>query len=803
MKNSIRNSKNKFIISTFSLLLIIYILPIGELLLHKQNSFVTADTTYAKDLCVNNASPTNAGLAPNTAGGCPQGFTLAGVPDDFTSCNSGSTLQTFGIGTAIGLGAARCYKADGTRDSDGGLLGGDPQGNYSSSASWTDWANFIISGAFLIYLSGMLLYFAGYLLNGSIQLFVVEMGTQLSKGTTLGDAIITCWGIIRDIINLTFVFGMIYLAFMTIVKADTSKLKHGVIQIVIAALLINFSLFFGKAVIDFGNVAALEIYTYMESKAESPNGDQLNYGISGFFVDRMGLGQFFDAKKLIANGDNPTLAFDNKTGFGFAILVSIVLLIASFVFFAGAILISIRFISLALLLVLSPVAFAKAALPGINTEEWSREWWKRLVSQVIFLPAYFLMLYISMSAVGVSNKGSDMTSFFKGGGGMSSVQAFLNFVIIIGFLIGSLIIAKKMGAYGASTVNSWGKSARMYGQRALGSATLGIGAKVGRGTFGRLGSFGANSGTLKDSIGKSGVRAFVNRRLLDASRVAEKTSFDARQVGGLGKNLGIGEGKTGGWKKSMEDVAARDKAYAESAGTVGDDDPRVVGLKALVEHEEHELSKLKNAKELAKTQGEKDDIDEAIHKQEKTITGAKEAVDREKNRRQAGKAVSTAEMASFAESDDDLRNTISELKNSKDSLTSAKESYSHATTNEARGAALKNIADAQKNIKRLEEMREKRLDKIARGKDVGYAGLLDSYSDESTKLGMARGAIASALVGRTRSMSRASAKAVRDTKIKAKKEEKKAKKDGPASAGAKKDGAGGGDDAHEGGHDAH
>ena len=693
--------------------------------------------------------------------------------------------------------------------------------------SWTDSA-FWTSGAFLIYITGIILGFAGWALNGSIHYFVIDMGKTLGSGpsgTPLGNSIVTSWGIIRDIINLTFVFGMIYLAFMTIVRADTSKLKHGVVQIVIAALLINFSLFFAKAIIDFGNVAAIEVYTYMQAVGDpggTHQGDWASVGISGFFMKQLGLTEFFDAGTVISSGQSPSLAIGRNTGFGFSLLVSLTLLIATFVFFAGAILIAIRFVTLAMLLILSPVAFAGAALPGINTEEWSRAWWKSLVANVLFAPAYFLLLFVSMKAVNVSQmvQGSDgksgtIVGFFKGDGTAGSIAAFMNFVLVIGFLVGSLIISKRMGAYGASTATAWGKSARMYGQRALGSATLGLGAKVGRGTFGRLGSFGANSDTVKDRASRKGAVGFINRRLLNTSRMAEKASFDARQVGGVGKNLGIGEGKTGGWKKSMEDVAARDKAFAESLGTVDDKDPRVLMFKKQQEDAEHhqheEEDELKRKKEIFKkwksapanqnaTPAQIDAQKALVTAQEdivkaakKASEAAKETVEHEKNRRILGSAVSKPEVDELILNDVQFGNAKAMLEQRKGALKNAIHDAARATTKNDRDSKLAEIKSLQKDIKTREGEYEQAITKEFRANAVGYAGVLDSYSDESSRGAMLYGAVTSAFAGRTRSMSRASAKGVRDTKIKAKKEEKKAKDDHGTAAPAA---AGGGAAAH-------
>ena len=162
------------------------------------------------------------------------------------------------------------------------------------------------TGAFLITLGGLFLYYGGVLLNGSIEFFVINM-TTLIRGP-IGDSIVQSWTIIRDIINLTFVFGLIYVAFMTIMKADTHQLKHAVVKIMIGAVLINFSLYFAKVIIDVSNVTSLEIYKSISSiEGNSGSGvgtsDNLkltNIGISGFFAERLGVLSLYDPKAVTA-----------------------------------------------------------------------------------------------------------------------------------------------------------------------------------------------------------------------------------------------------------------------------------------------------------------------------------------------------------------------------------------------------------------------------------------------------------------------------------------------------------------------
>ncbi len=676
--------------------------------------------------------------------------------------------------------------------------------------SWTS-LEWWTSGAFLIYIAGIILGYAGWILNSSIYYFILTASDLIRKG--LGDAIVFGWTTIRDLINLTFVFGLIYIGFMTIMKADTRQLKHAIPKIIMYAILINFSLYFAKVIIDLSNISAVEIYNTMALKANLGAGgvEGVDKGISGYFMDKLGLLHLFKSDTLLNQVNGTSGIAQNigtQFGFGFAMIVSLLILIAAFVFFAGAILIAIRFIVLVLLLILSPVAFASGFIPGIHTEEWSKKWWSTMMSNAIFAPVYMLLLYLSMQMVNVGmltgfkpagatvDATGGLGNFVKGEGG-ETVGAMLNFILVAGFLVASLIVAKQAGAYGASTTLAWGKSIRQLGQRtvgrAIGGATFGLAGAAGRRTLGRLGTKGADSDRLKDMAARGGLSGIIGRRTLSASRSLEKASFDARRVGGMGKNLGIGEGQTGGYKQTLADVKKRDEEYAKSLGTVKDSDPQVLALKEAQKQRERELSLLKNEKEEAKrnkaSAEELTKIDDSIKEKEEEIDKAKKAVDQEKNRRQIGSAVT------FAETTDAGYKDLGErIKFNKDTLKARVKDLAKETDPKRAAQHRVAIAGLQEHIENLEKEQSARLTALREenGISTGYAGYIESYSKGFS------GAAWSALYGRNRQMNKKSAEGLRDAYKK--KDKEKEKKDTPKKEGGEKKEE---PKKEEGGHDHH
>src|SRR5690606_24709247 len=132
--------------------------------------------------------------------------------------------------------------------------------------------------------------------------------------------------------------------------------------VIIVAILINFSLFATSLVIDASNVIAIAFYEAIASGAVQEGGKILgNTGLSGAFMDKLKLTTIFDAGVI-----------DMEGIITIAIMGSILMLVASFVFFAAALMFIIRYVVLILVLILSPIAFVAMVFPGLNSQ--AKKW---------------------------------------------------------------------------------------------------------------------------------------------------------------------------------------------------------------------------------------------------------------------------------------------------------------------------------------------------------------------------------------------------------------------------------------------
>lgn len=501
----------------------------------------------------------------------------------------------------------------------------------------------------------------GYLFDISLSWFVMDMkGTAEWLGLT--DVITEIWRMVRDLFNLLFIFGIILAGFKLILGVDDSNAKRSLRNIIIAALLINFSLFAAQIVVDFSNILTSEMSQLLKSPSENQTNtaqakvlDKEVTNIADSFIGAMDPTKIMNSSSIEAiqnaiNKKQPSIDYTTndppEINIGMALIMGITsaftLTLVGFVFAAGAFLMFARFLYLMFLMMFSPVMFLGMVLPNFKGK--SKDWVETLFKQALMGPAYLFMLYIALKALAT----------IKGINYESSVISYVMLSLIVcGFVWAALMVSKSMGTYGASQImsmgQSMGRSARGYVGRAAGGTTFGLGARGLRATAGRLSNKVANIESLKDTEAKGGLRGWAARRTLNLAQKGADSSFDARKIGGLGNKLNIGQGVSGGYKTLSEKITKEGKERAENLGVIPDTDDNVASLIAKAGQTEKEIkykrtaiSELEKSKrgkspdEIIKIQADIDAHKEELSTLSEDHEKQKESVKREKYRRQLG-----------------------------------------------------------------------------------------------------------------------------------------------------------------------
>lgn len=449
------------------------------------------------------------------------------------------------------------------------------------------------SGAVGCYLLGALIKFLAYIflllrsLAGTI-LGVSAAVLDYSLKATIGfdysqiGGVSEVWTIIRDIFNVAFVFILLWAGIAKIIGKEKVDAKEVIIGVVIAGLLINFSMFFTRVLIDASNIVSTALYNQVVSinpQAKS----SLSSGITqGLGIATITAGDNIFTTDLSTGNKNIT-STKNKDTLSISaiiakfILQTIIYLIAAFAFFSVCILLIGRIVTLTLLLALSPLGFLNKSigtlLAKMNVDKASNWWWEELLAQMFVTPIFLLLMIITLmvakqfQAESAQLIGSDPTAKI-------AISVLLQFGIIIFLILKTVEITKKASGSVGQAINNFGSKAVGFG---LGVATGGA-AFAARSVIGRTAAKIANRDDLKGAAAKGGLGGFAARMTLKASNATSKASFDARNTASgkfLAKKTGIdtnanipgfAKAKTGGFAKAQETYAGKKVENAKLMG---------------------------------------------------------------------------------------------------------------------------------------------------------------------------------------------------------------------------------------------
>ncbi len=353
------------------------------------------------------------------------------------------------------------------------------------------------------------------------------------------------WTAVRDFSNLFFIFVLLYIAILTVVGMAGSNAKRWVAHLVIAALLINFSLFATQVVVDAGNVLAIGFWDKMTLKV---GGTTANTA-AGFFVEGFRINTTFDTLTNTADPTGQKLQLDQSKRIMIYLGGTCVYLIAGYVFLAGAIMMLIRSVTLMVLMIVSPFAFLGFALP--KGGGFASQWLNKLIGSTFVAPAFIFMLYIDSLIIRGTASGPELAQIthadkakmayaFAGSG--PNFPIIFNFVLMIIFLLAALKIADAVSSGAGSAAGSWAKKG-LGGGAAAGFTGI---AAFGRQTYGAAGKRAMNDkewvAAQQRLVAKGGMTGrMANIRLATAEK-ASKGTFDIRNapMGGLGVTAGLG-----------------------------------------------------------------------------------------------------------------------------------------------------------------------------------------------------------------------------------------------------------------------
>lgn len=377
-----------------------------------------------------------------------------------------------------------------------------------------------------------------------------------SSGTCTGDgitAIQTGWILIRDFMNIGFIFIILYIAISTILRNTGAQTKRLLGGLVLAAVLVNFSMFIASLVIDAGNVLGVAFYNAIQD----------------------GSGNVGSISQAIAGGLNIQELYNPiaLTGTDQIISASIRIVVFSILaaaFLMAAILFVGRIVAFIFLLTVSPVGFIGFMLPKLK--KVSGQWWEMLLKQSFMAPVFLFFMYIIIVVI---NEADKVFANVDDVGGLT-IDTYFTFAIIIGLVFAAIKYTKLLsGKIGSSMLKLGGVAAGL----ALGGTAL-VAGKVGGVAASRiLQGSAANNMRQRAMKSDSKIVRGVNKFGLKTLRGAETGTFDVRNIaktkagkavgldkalGDLGKQTGISL-DTGrvqkGYAQKQEDKLKKNKEF--------------------------------------------------------------------------------------------------------------------------------------------------------------------------------------------------------------------------------------------------
>ncbi|MCB9808808.1 hypothetical protein H6776_00215 [Candidatus Nomurabacteria bacterium] len=389
-----------------------------------------------------------------------------------------------------------------------------------------------IACSIMIFTSLSLFKVTGFLATVSGRLFDFMLHYTIQSSTyAQSDFIETGWGILRDLANIIFIVGLI-IAALAIMLSGTISIGNGkkmLAMIIVAALLVNFSLFFTQVIVDASHILARTFYNQINTESvnvqdtlNSVQGEDISASVSGSAASPISVALLdtMDPQKLILDSEIVT-----QPSFSWSVIVilyvfmSVIHGVLIFTFLSLALLFVGRTVALMFGMIVSPFAFATLGTPLQNKPYVGFDaWLKDTTNNAFMVPVFLFFLYLTVLFMGGAlgdikqSLGSDLGATL----GQKMINVVIPMSLIIGLLLGGKKAAAKMASEIAGQVNSLvGKGVGMLAGTALtvgaGGATLvagGIarGAAAGAGKLLNKGAEISERGGWKNKIGGSLVK---------------------------------------------------------------------------------------------------------------------------------------------------------------------------------------------------------------------------------------------------------------------------------------------------------
>lgn len=380
----------------------------------------------------------------------------------------GSACTENGIGGVIINGVCRTSGNTGWLDVFGSIpsnVAADTKAVvFGASCSTLNLLSYINVFCYVTWINHIIGFLFGFLIM--LVMMVMEYSLYLNSKVMLLPAVQIGWNFTRDVANMGFVLGIIIIAFATILRSQTYGVKQLIVKLIVAAVFVNLSLSIAGVFLDFAGVPT----QYFIDKISGGAGGPLVFSSTladAFHIQN--ITQFNetlkDDKDKLGLVGTPTVALASvffSVIFSFVILVTLIAMTSMFLY---------RFIALAILIIMMPLAILSWVFPAIRSR-WN-QWMQTFIKWTFFAPISLFFLYLAIYTVKVQGNyitqaASDLKSVPLGPaqtigqnlaiGTNDPVLLIANMVLMVLLALGGLFAAQQMSIAGASAAMNFATS---------------------------------------------------------------------------------------------------------------------------------------------------------------------------------------------------------------------------------------------------------------------------------------------------------------------------------------------------------
>lgn len=399
------------------------------------------------------------------------------------------------------------------------------------------------------------------------------------------------WKITLSFANLGFVLAIIVIAFATIFRMQSYAIKQVLWKLIVAALLVNFSLVIAGAFINIADTVTsilqtksnltpsaaadtfagvFQIQKYLQVGGKSCKWVDNNGGSFGGFLaylanEEVSCKSDYSGKQnldktmtcfcedmtvdqqITDSVKKDGLAKSFFAGLASMFFIAVLGFLGGLTLIALSIMLLIRFIALGILLVLSPLVFLFWIFPA--TQQWWSKWWTEFIRWTFFAPAVMFFMYLTIKSI----KGMQVYAFSLSASELNKqflqpgfFEIIGNFIILVGFMLGGLYVANSLSITGAKAAYGAAEGMLKGAAKGIGRMPLRGGAGILRGIDNTATKWKGSSNKFTSFMGRglsgiAGTKAFKAGAAYKGKGVFASTWNDMKKGSGLFKGKEAGQ----------------------------------------------------------------------------------------------------------------------------------------------------------------------------------------------------------------------------------------------------------------------